>query len=171
MKVKSLKEHAEQTLNSLVEKMIRAQKKHAEEPGITLADLVRAMGLGSEAGTGDIRDLVNGLQLNIDISGMSYGDIANALGIGTTPETTAKAISDDGMWGVNAVSTRLVDMAMRLSGGDSAKIAELRDAVTKGFEAVGALDSLPQVCQDTYAETMARFDYWEANGSLEGYGQ
>ena len=75
------------------------------------------------------------------------------------------------MWGVNAVSTRLLDMAMRLSGGNPEKISELRDAVIKGFKAVGSLDSLPQVCQDTYAETMARFDYWETNGSLEGYGK
>ena len=89
---------------------------------------------------------------------------------GFAPEAAAQAISENGMWGVNAVSTRLMDMAVRLSGGDMEKLDELRNAVKKGFEAVGSLDSLPQVCQDTYAETMARFDYWEANGSMEGYG-
>lgn len=102
---------------------------------------------------------------------IDFKALAESLGIGTTPETAAAAISEDGMWGVDAVSTRLIDFAMGLSGGDPEKIAELREAVTKGFEAVGDISSLPQVCQDTYAETMARFDYWEANGTLEGYGE
>ena len=75
------------------------------------------------------------------------------------------------MWGVDAVATRLMDMAMALSGGDPSKAELLRDAVQKGFAAVGDLDSLPQVCQDTYTETMKRFDYWVEKGSLDGYGQ
>lgn len=169
--VKSLKEHAEQTLNGLVEKMIRAQRnKHQESRGLDLSSLAQAMGLGSESTISDIQNVVDGLQLDINVSEMSCSDIAKAIGIGTTPESAARAVSEDGMWGVNAVSTRLLDMAMRLSGGDTEKAEMLRDAVKKGFEAVDALASLPQVCQDTYAETMARFDYWEANGSLDGYG-
>ena len=60
---------------------------------------------------------------------------------------------------------------MALSGGDPSKAELLRDAVQKGFAAVGDLDSLPQVCQDTYTETMKRFDYWVEKGSLDGYGQ
>ncbi|MBQ2829732.1 MAG: hypothetical protein IJF15_01725, partial [Oscillospiraceae bacterium] len=54
--------------------------------------------------------------------------------------------------------------------GDVSKAEMLREAVQEGFEAVGALDSLPQVCQDTYAETMKRFDYWIENGTMDGYG-
>ena len=101
---------------------------------------------------------------------MTPSELADFLGIGTTPETAAAAIADDGMWGVNAVSTRLMDMAIHLSGGDVSKAEMLREAVQEGFEAVGALESLPQVCQDTYAETMKRFDYWIENGSMDGYG-
>ena len=40
------------------------------------------------------------------------------------------------MWGVDAVATRLMDMAMALSGGDPSKAELLRDAVQKGFAAV-----------------------------------
>ena len=47
----------------------------------------------------------------------------------------------------------------------------MREAIRKGFEAVGDLESLPQVCQDTYQETMKRLDYWESHGSMEGYGE
>lgn len=99
-------------------------------------------------------------------------DIFAILGADATPESAAAAISEDGEWGVNAVATRLMDMAIALSGGDSSKAAELRDAVTKGFEAAGLEiggDGLPQICKDTYDETMKRFDYWEEHGSMDGY--
>ncbi len=102
---------------------------------------------------------------------VDYAKLADQLGIGKTPEEAQAAISEDGMWGVDAVATRLMDMAMALSGGDPSKAELLRDAVQKGFAAVGDLDSLPQVCQDTYTETIKRFDYWVEKGSLDGYGQ
>ena len=88
-----------------------------------------------------------------------------------TPETAAQAISKDGAWGVNAVATRLLDMAVSLSGGDVSKIAELRSAVEAGFKAAGDVigGELPGICQDTYTETMNRFDYWSQNGSMDGY--
>lgn len=101
---------------------------------------------------------------------MTPAELADFLGVGRTPEAAAAAIADDGMWGVDAVSTRLMDMAIHLSGGDVSKAEMLREAVQEGFAAVGALESLPQVCQDTYAETMKRFDYWIENGSMDGYG-
>lgn len=102
---------------------------------------------------------------------MGVDELVDALGLGRTPEEAAEAISENGMWGVNAVASRLMNMAISLSGGDSSKAEMLREAVKKGFAEVGALDSLPQVCQDTYAETMKRFDYWVENGSMDGYGE
>ena len=107
------------------------------------------------------------------IAGKANGqfDIFELLGADATPETAAAAIAEDGEWGVDAVATRLVDMALSLSGGDSSKAQLLREAVQKGFEAAG-LDfgsELPQICKDTYEETMKRFDYWEQNGSMDGY--
>ncbi len=91
--------------------------------------------------------------------------------IATNPEDAKKAISEDGAWGVNAVSTRLMDMALALSGGDSEKAELLREAVQKGFDEVRGMfgSELPTVCEDTYDETMKRFDYWAENGSMEGY--
>lgn len=173
--IENLEKQTYELMRSLAEKMISAQSKkcgsNSTGSGLDLSTLAQALGLSSDAGTSDIQSLVDGLHLGIDVSGVSYEEIADTLGIGTTPETAAAAISEDGMWGVNAVSTRLLDFAMGLADGDSSKIAELREAVTKGFEAVGDISSLPQVCQVTYAETMARFDYWEEHGSLDGYGE
>lgn len=82
-----------------------------------------------------------------------------------------QAISEDGEWGVKAVAGRILDMAVSLSGGDSSKISELRDAVEKGFKQAGGQwgQKLPSICQDTYDEVQKRFDYWEENGSVDGY--
>lgn len=91
-----------------------------------------------------------------------------------TPDQQAaaqKAISEDGEWGVNAVATRIVDMAVSLSGGDSSKISELRTAVEKGFKQAGVQwgQKLPSITDDTHKEINKRFDYWEENGSMDGY--
>lgn len=88
-----------------------------------------------------------------------------------TPEDAQAAISEDGDWGIKAVATRIMDMAVGLCGGDTSKISILRNAVEKGFsqakEAWGG--ELPSICNNTYKEISNRFDYWEANGSLDGY--
>lgn len=106
-----------------------------------------------------------------DAAGSPSGWMVQFLGPQDTPETAAKAIAKDGAWGVDAVATRLLDMAVSLSGGDTSKIAALRGAVEEGFKAAEKVlgGTLPGVCQETYAETMKRFDYWEQHGSLDGY--
>ncbi len=106
-----------------------------------------------------------------DAVGNPSGWMSQFLSPQDTPETAAKAIAKDGAWGVNAVATRLLDMAVSLSGGDTSKIAALRGAVEKGFKAAEKVlgGTLPGVCQETYTETMKRFDYWEQHGSLDGY--
>lgn len=91
-----------------------------------------------------------------------------------TPEQKAeaqKAVSEDGEWGVNAVATRIMDMAVSLSGGDTSKISTLKAAVEKGFQQAGVQwgQKLPDICGDTREEINKRFDYWEKNGSLNGY--
>ena len=83
----------------------------------------------------------------------------------------AQAISEDGEWGVNAVATRIMDMAVALSGGDTEKLSILRDAVEKGFAAAEKQwgGKLPSITGDTHKEINNRFDYWEKYGTLDGY--
>lgn len=95
-------------------------------------------------------------------------------GLVVTPEqalSAQQAIGEDGEWGVNAVATRIMDMCVALSGGDSSKIEEMRAAVDKGFkQATGQWgSSLPSICSQTHDEINKRFDYWKENGSLDGY--
>lgn len=87
-------------------------------------------------------------------------------------ETIAQAkedISEDGYWGVKQTSDRLVDFAKTLTGGDSSKIEEMRDAIKEGFEAAAKLwgGELPSISQQTYDATMEKLDQWaeEANGT------
>ncbi|MCI8513055.1 MAG: hypothetical protein HFI93_00250 [Lachnospiraceae bacterium] len=91
-----------------------------------------------------------------------------------TPEqklAAQQAIGEDGEWGVNAVATRIMDMCVALSGGDSSKVEEMRAAVDKGFkQAMGDWGgSLPSICSQTHDEINKRFDYWKETGSLDGY--
>ena len=77
-----------------------------------------------------------------------------------------EAISDDGEYSIDAVSTRIMDMAEALAGGDQTKLAMLREAVTAGFndaaEKLGfKAEEMPDITKETYAEVMNRFDAWE----------
>lgn len=80
-------------------------------------------------------------------------------------QKAAEAIAEGGEYSVDAVATRIMDMAKSLSGGDKSKIALLKDAVIKGFEAAGLEFNdgagLPDICNQTYDEIMKRFDEWE----------
>ena len=80
----------------------------------------------------------------------------------TQRQQAVAAISEGGAYSVDAVATRIMDMAKALAAGDDSKLETLRQAVQKGFEAAGAQwgDELPGICQDTYTEVMKRFDDW-----------
>jgi phosphoenolpyruvate-protein kinase (PTS system EI component) len=72
-----------------------------------------------------------------------------------------RLLAEDGELGVKAVSTRIVDFAKALSGGDKSKLPELRAAIEKGFrEAERILGGLPQISRDTYDEVMRLLDEW-----------
>lgn len=77
-----------------------------------------------------------------------------------------KDIADDGYWGVEKTSDRILDFAKALSGGDKDKADELLNAFKKGFsQATGAWgDKLPSICQDTYDAVLKKFDDWK-NGT------
>lgn len=77
-----------------------------------------------------------------------------------------KSIEEGGEYSIDAVATRIMDMAKALANGDNSKITLLRDAVQKGFEAAGLEfndgNGLPEISHKTYDEIMKRFDEWES---------
>lgn len=70
-------------------------------------------------------------------------------------------IGPDGPLGAEAVSQRLVDFAIALSGGDKSKAETLKSAIEQGFkEAEKILGELPEISKETYRLTMEKFDAW-----------
>lgn len=79
------------------------------------------------------------------------------------PATKAQAqadIAEDGYWGVNATSDRIVDFAVALAGDDPEKLEEMRAAFQKGFDQATKTwgGQLPDISQRTYDAVMEKFD-------------
>lgn len=72
------------------------------------------------------------------------------------------AIAEDGYYGVEQTSDRIVEFAKALTGGDASKAEEMREAFIKGFkEATKSWGkTLPSISQDTYDAVMDKFDTW-----------
>ena len=72
-------------------------------------------------------------------------------------------ISENGYWGVEQTSDRILDFAKALSGGDVSKADELLDAFKKGYEqATGAWGKdLPDISKKTYEAVEEKFAAWK----------
>lgn len=72
------------------------------------------------------------------------------------------AIAEDGYYGVEQTSQRIVDFAKALTGGDASKAEEMRKAFEKGFKAATKSwgRELPSISKDTYDAVMKKFDEW-----------
>ncbi len=86
-------------------------------------------------------------------------------------DTIAQAqadIADDGYWGVDQTSSRIVDFAIALSGGDTDKADDMISAFKKGYEeATGTWGkSLPDISSKTYDAVMEKFQAWK-DGSYD----
>ncbi|MDO9493022.1 hypothetical protein [Acetobacterium sp.] len=79
-----------------------------------------------------------------------------------TQAAAQEAISEDGYFGVNKTSERIVDFAKALSGGDKSKLETLRNAFKEGFESAKEAfgGELPEISQQTYDKVMQGFDDW-----------
>lgn len=87
----------------------------------------------------------------------------------TRAQAQAQAdIADDGYWGVDQTSDRILDFAKALSGNDPEKADLLLDAFKKGFkEATKSWgQDLPDISQRTYDAVVEKFNKWK-NGTEE----
>lgn len=83
------------------------------------------------------------------------------------PATIAQAqkdVADDGYWGVDKTSDRLVDMAKALGGGDSSKADTLIAAIKKGFDQAADAwgGELPEICQKTIDAAVQKLNDWKS---------
>lgn len=78
-------------------------------------------------------------------------------------ETKKKAqedISEDGYWGVNQTSDRIVSFATALAGDDKEALEEMKEAFIKGYKQAEEQwgGELPEISQKTYDAVMEKFD-------------
>jgi hypothetical protein len=102
-----------------------------------------------------------GLSLNIAVG--TTGNGVEEINIGEiTPEEANELIADDGYFGVEQTSDRIVDFAISIAGGDPARIDAIKAGVEQGFnEAFKAFgDWLPDISYDTYDTVMEKLDAW-----------
>ncbi len=131
-------------------------------------ELINKLKADAEARTAQMRSLVEKLILGQGKTIGKADDIWSFLREGNftvDAQTKAQAqadIAEDGYWGVEQTSQRIVDFAKALTGGDPSKIEEMREAFQKGFDQATKTwgDKLPEISQQTYGATMAKFDQW-----------
>lgn len=155
--IKKLTEQQTAAYSNMINNMLTNQKIFSTKnaSGQTLGDIIGSI---STSNTSNLKDILSTFNV-------SEADSVQA----------ASAIGENGDWGVDAVATRIMDMAQALSGGDSSKFETLKEATLKGFGqaakrwGVKDVNEMPSITQKTYNEVVKRFDYLEQNGTMEGY--
>lgn len=129
-------------------------------------NLINKMKADADARTAQLRSLVEKMMTGQANTYGKANDIWSFLRKGNytvDPATRAQAqadIAEDGYWGVNQTSDRIIDFAKALTGGDPDKIEDMRAAFEKGFKKAGKNwgGDLPDISQRTYDAVMEKFD-------------
>ena len=129
--------------------------------GLTATD-INALRAHAEKNLSGLRELVRQLLQKQREAAAPHGKRPADAGDAMPTEEAALSLLDDGEFGVKAVSDRIVNFAIAVSGDDPQKLAQLKDAIDKGFaEAEKAFGgSLPGICYDTHKEIMRKLDQW-----------
>ena len=134
--------------------------------------LVNKLKADAEQRTSQLRSLVEKMMTKQGVAIGTADSMWSFLAKGdfTVDEATrAQAhIADDGYWGVDQTSDRILDFAKALSGNDPEKADLLLDAFKKGFkEATKSWgQDLPDISQRTYDAVVEKFNKWK-NGTEE----
>lgn len=129
-------------------------------------DLVNKLKADAEQNTASFRKMVETMLLKQGKVSVNADNMWKLLAKGdfTVDKATAEAaqaeIAEDGYWGVEQTSDRILSFAEALTGGDPEKMEEMREAFIKGFkQATGAWGKdLPDISQKTYDAVMKKFD-------------
>lgn len=137
--------------------------------------MVEQLKADAEARTAQLKSLVEKIMTKQGHTIGTADDMWKFLASGdytVDPAVKAQAqedIAEDGYWGVEQTSDRIIDFAKALTGGDPELIDEMQEAFEKGFgEATKSWGKeLPDISQKTYDAVMEKFQTWkdEANGT------
>ncbi|SCX10901.1 hypothetical protein SAMN02910339_01545 [Lachnospiraceae bacterium YSD2013] len=129
-------------------------------------EVIARLKADAQARLDQLRDLVQKLICKQGGVYADANDIWNALREGKVevdPETKAQAqadIAEDGYWGVNATSDRIIDFAKALTGGDNSKLNDMMEAFKQGYEQAEKTwgGKLPEISQKTYDAVIEKFN-------------
>lgn len=149
-----------------------AKKKIYQRDDVTVERLLQEAEKRSQA----LRELV---QKMLQKQGETYTEATDIYGairegkLKVDPEISAQAkldIAEDGYWGVEQTSDRLISFAKALTGGDTTKANEMIEAVKKGFEKATKAwgGELPEISKRTLDATISKLEAWrdETNNSM-----
>lgn len=137
--------------------LVAKLKADAENRASQLQNIVQQM-LSKQSNTygnaNDIWSILSGGNFTVDAS---------------TKAQAQADIAEDGYWGVSQTSSRILDFATALTGGDPDKIEEMRSAFQKGYKQAEKTwgGSLPEISQKTYDAVMAGFDQLAKDAGIE----
>lgn len=142
----------------------KVEKKVYQRDTVSIDKLIAE----AEKRTQSLRNLVEKMMMK---QGKSYDDATDIyaqLREGTLevdPETRAQAqkdIAEDGYWGVDKTSERMLSFAKALAGGDPSKANEMIEAVKKGFEEATKAwgGELPEISKRTLEATLGKLEDW-----------
>lgn len=129
-------------------------------------NLINKLKADADARTAQLRSLVEqmmGKQANTFGQANDIWQFLREGNYTVDPAVKAQAqadIAEDGYWGVNQTSDRIIQFATALTGGDPDKIEEMREAFKNGFKQAEETwgGSLPEISQKTYDAVMEKFD-------------
>ena len=132
-------------------------------------ELVNKLKADAEAHTQQLQNIVQQLMTKQGQTYNTANDIWKFLASGNftvdaaTKEQAQKDIAEDGYWGVEQTSDRIIDFAKALTGGDPSKIEDMREAFKKGYEQAektwgGRLPDISYQTKKTYDAVMEKFD-------------
>jgi hypothetical protein len=141
------------SVGKLSEKEIKSIKDQVEKTSSSLSDLVEKLILKQQGNQ-------TYFSVTIQILG-GNGEIV------TSQTDAQQAISENGEWGVNAVSDRIVEFAKSVSDNDPSKLTVLKKAIDRGFADAGRTfgRELPDICGQTYDAVMRKLDDWAGGTS------
>ncbi len=158
----SVDSDAQKTKGLSAEQVSALQQDLETQEQTMLNIMIQAMTESNDTLMGWLNDGVGTLNfggVQIDAAKFAMPEVA------TNPEDAAKAIAPGGAWSVDAVSTRIFDLASAIAGNDPERLAEMRAAVEEGFKQAGmewnkitGQDNMPEISKQTYTEIMSRFD-------------
>lgn len=92
----------------------------------------------------------------------TFREIAGKVDQQTIDDAKA-SIAEDGYWGVEQTSDRMVSMAIALSGGDTSKADLMMESLEKGYKQATKAwgEDLPKICQDTVDAAKKKMEDWK----------